>query len=97
VTAGTGAFIVTAVGVRTVQGQIIKDSTSDTEETPLQQKLDDLATKIGYIGMGAAVLTFIAMMVIKATNGGTSGGRSWGSWTVTSFIYAITIIVVATS
>jgi calcium-translocating P-type ATPase len=95
VTAGTGAFIVTAVGVRTVQGQIIKDSTSDTEETPLQQKLDDLATKIGYIGMGAAVLTFIAMMVIKATNGGTSGGRSWGSWTVTSFIYAITIIVVA--
>ena len=94
-TSGTGAYIVTAVGVRTTQGQIIKDSTSEEEETPLQKKLDVLATKIGYIGMAAAVLTFIAMMIIKATGGGTSADKSWGSWTVTAFIYAITIVVVA--
>ena len=95
VTSGTGSYIVTAVGTRTLQGQIIKDSTSESEDTPLQAKLDDLATKIGYIGMGAAVLTFIAVMVIKATGGGTSASRTWASWTVSAFIYAITIVVVA--
>ena len=67
VTSGTGSYIVTAVGTRTLQGQIIKDSTSDTEDTPLQTKLDDLATKIGYLGMGAAVLTFIAVMILMLT------------------------------
>jgi P-type E1-E2 ATPase len=51
--------------------------------------------QIGYIGMAAAVLTFIAMMVIKATGGGTSQSATWASWTISAFIYAITIIVVA--
>jgi len=45
--------------------------------------------------MAAAVLTFIAMMVIKATGGGTSQSATWASWTISAFIYAITIIVVA--
>lgn len=46
VTSGNGAYLVTAVGVRSLQGSIMKDASSEAEETPLQQKLDDLATKV---------------------------------------------------
>jgi P-type Ca2+ transporter type 2C len=51
--------------------------------------------QIGYVGMAAAIATFIAMMIIKATGGGTSASATWASWTIAAFIYAITIVVVA--
>ncbi len=46
VTSGTGAYIATAVGIRSLQGQIMKDTAAEAEDTPLQQKLDGLATKV---------------------------------------------------
>lgn len=93
VTSGTCTYLVTAVGIRSLQGQILRDASAEAEDTPLQVKLDLLATRIGYVGMAVAILTFIAMMIIKATGGATA--YTWGAWTVHSFIYGVTIIVVA--
>ena len=36
------------------------------EQTPLQEKLDDMAAFIGKLGAGAAVATFGALMIIWA-------------------------------
>ena len=93
VAAGTCDYVVTAVGVNSLQGSIIKDASAEHDDTPLQVKLDSLATRIGYVGTACAVGTFIAMMIIKAIGG--QQDVTWTSWTVDSFIYAVTIIVVA--
>eukprot|EP00158_Paraphelidium_tribonemae_P002869 Partr_v1_DN25739_c0_g1_i1_m74936 putative ATPase, Ca transporting, plasma membrane len=93
IAAGTADYVVTGVGVNSLQGAIMKDVAQETGDTPLQVKLESLAGKIGYVGTAFALATFIAMMIIKAT--GAQADVSWSSWTITSFIYAITIIVVA--
>jgi hypothetical protein len=38
--------------------------TQESEDTPLQEKLDVLASQIGQLGMGMAAATFVAMMTI---------------------------------
>ena len=93
VSAGTCDFVVTGVGVNSLQGAIMKDVAQEGGSTPLQVKLALLATTISYFGAFFALATFLAMMLIKATGGKTE--KSWGSWTVDSFLYAVTIIVVA--
>lgn len=94
VTSGNCVYVVTAVGHKSLMGRIKKDVNDDAEsETPLQAKLDLLAQRIGYVGIAFAILTFIAMMAIKGTGG--SSEYTWQGWTIHSFIYAVTIIVVA--
>ena len=61
----------------------------------VQVKLEVLAKKIGYVGMFVAVSTFVAMMIVKAVGGKATLTHDWASWTVTAFIYGVTIIVVA--
>ena len=43
VSEGDGLMVVTAVGVYTRWGAIMKDASGESPETPLQQKLDALA------------------------------------------------------
>lgn len=64
-TAGSGQFLATAVGTNSQWGVIKSHLEKEQEETPLQEKLDDMAALIGYVGMAAAAATFIAMMYIK--------------------------------
>jgi P-type Ca2+ transporter type 2C len=64
-TAGSGRFIAIAVGKLSQWGVIKSHLEKEQEETPLQEKLDDMAALIGYVGMGAAAATFVAMMCIK--------------------------------
>ena len=64
-TAGSGSFIATAVGKDSQWGVIKSHLEKEQEQTPLQEKLDDMAAMIGYVGMGAAAMTFVAMMAIK--------------------------------
>lgn len=64
-TAGSGRFVAIAVGKMSQWGIIKSHLEKEQEETPLQEKLDDMAALIGYVGMGAAAATFIAMMCIK--------------------------------
>jgi hypothetical protein len=90
---GTGDYVVTGVGLNSLQGAIMRDVSVEGDETPLQAKLDALATRIGYVGTACALGTFVALMIIKGT--GSQPDSSWASWSVQSFIYAITIVVVA--
>eukprot|EP01013_Petalomonas_cantuscygni_P000134 TRINITY_DN100_c0_g1_i1.p1 TRINITY_DN100_c0_g1~~TRINITY_DN100_c0_g1_i1.p1 ORF type:complete len:1112 (-),score=374.21 TRINITY_DN100_c0_g1_i1:375-3710(-) len=62
VQSGAGTMLCTAVGVRSQFGEMLAGFTEGSEETPLQQKLDRLAQLVGYVGIGAALLTFCALM-----------------------------------
>jgi magnesium-transporting ATPase (P-type) len=63
VTEGHGKAIVMAVGIHTVAGVITEKTQKASEPTLLQEKLESIATKIGNVGIGCAVLTFCAMLV----------------------------------
>jgi Ca2+-transporting ATPase len=64
VTEGRGKMVVVCVGVKSHHGRIFDLISQETrEDTPLQEKLGALAKKIGYMGMGAAALIFVALMV----------------------------------
>ena len=61
---GSCVALVIAVGEQSRWGRIKAKLAGAAENTPLQEKLDDLAQLIGYVGMGAAAATFIAMMCL---------------------------------
>ena len=62
--------------------------------TPLQDKLDTLAEHIGYVGMAAAALTFVAMMFVWY--GKPAEGRPpLFDEVLDAFIIGVTIVVVA--
>lgn len=87
---GTCKMLVVAVGERSMQGRIRKATAQETKDTPLQEKLEDMVKMIGYIGTGAAVLTFAAMMLQLAF-----ADINAGEQVLSAFIIAVTIIVVA--
>ena len=62
---GKGKAIVLAVGDHSQKG-IIKRTISNAQEksqTPLEAKLDGIAELIGYFGLGAGVVTFVALLI----------------------------------
>lgn len=79
------------VGPYSQWGKIRAGLIEEPANTPLQDKLEDMAEKIGYVGTGAAVCTFIAMLIrlFVGHNDGVVHGL------VEAFIISITIIVVA--
>lgn len=60
---GNGRALVVCVGKSTNQGQAGQAMDFEDEDTPLQEKLGRVVEIIGWIGIGAAGLTFIAMMI----------------------------------
>ncbi|XP_019192560.1 PREDICTED: putative calcium-transporting ATPase 13, plasma membrane-type [Ipomoea nil] len=108
VTDGYGHMLVTSVGMNTSWGQMMSLITHDvTEETPLQQRLNNLTSFIGKVGLSVAGLVLVVMMVRYFT-GNTrdeSGHKEFiGSKTEASDILnsvlfiiaaAVTIVVVA--
>ncbi|KAF2322596.1 hypothetical protein GH714_019695 [Hevea brasiliensis] len=92
---------VTAVGMRTEWGRLMATlSETGEDETPLQVKLNGVATIIGKIGLAFAVMTFLVLMgrflVVKAQH------QELTKWSTTDalqvlnfFAIAVTIIVVA--
>jgi Ca2+ transporting ATPase len=61
---GEGWFLVVVVGEMTCEGQIMASlEDKPNEETPLQQKLDIIATDIGKLGMYAAILIFHCLLL----------------------------------
>ncbi|KAL9319186.1 hypothetical protein ACSQ67_015703 [Phaseolus vulgaris] len=98
---GQGKMIVTTVGMRTEWGKLMETlSEGGEDETPLQVKLNGVATVIGKIGLAFSVLTFLVLtirfVVEKAVNGDFA---SWSSNDALKlldyFAIAVTIIVVA--
>ena len=64
VSSGYGRMLVTAVGEQSRWGKTKAKLAVEAGDTPLQEKLDKLAGQIGRGGMSAALLTFIAMIVL---------------------------------
>ncbi|PON37972.1 P-type ATPase [Trema orientale] len=98
---GSGKMLVTAVGMRTEWGRLMETiSEGGNNETPLQVKLNGVATIIGKIGLAFAVLTFFVLttrfLVEKALDHQI---KHWSSSDAVAllnyFAIAVIIIVVA--
>ncbi|CAI9099828.1 OLC1v1036710C2 [Oldenlandia corymbosa var. corymbosa] len=98
---GSGKMLVTTVGMRTEWGKLMETlSEGGEDETPLQVKLNGVATIIGKIGLGFSVLTFVVLLsrflVTKAINHEFNKWSSDDAMTLLNyFATAVTIIVVA--
>lgn len=98
---GSGKMLVTSVGMRTEWGRLMVTlSEGGEDETPLQVKLNGVATIIGKIGLAFAVLTFLVLttrfLIVKAMNNEI---RNWSTHDALDllnfFAIAVTILVVA--
>lgn len=98
---GSGKMLVTSVGMRTEWGRLMVTlSEGGDDETPLQVKLNGVATVIGKIGLVFAILTFVVLtaryLTVKAMNGEFA---KWSMKDIVSllnfFAVAVTILVVA--
>eukprot|EP00735_Rhodelphis_limneticus_P008892 TRINITY_DN2361_c0_g1::TRINITY_DN2361_c0_g1_i1::g.20875::m.20875 TRINITY_DN2361_c0_g1::TRINITY_DN2361_c0_g1_i1::g.20875 ORF type:complete len:1035 (-),score=144.87,sp/P54678/ATC1_DICDI/46.38/0.0,E1-E2_ATPase/PF00122.15/1.1e-64,Cation_ATPase_C/PF00689.16/2.6e+03,Cation_ATPase_C/PF00689.16/3e+02,Cation_ATPase_C/PF00689.16/7.1e-43,Hydrolase/PF00702.21/4.4e+03,Hydrolase/PF00702.21/7.3e-27,Hydrolase_like2/PF13246.1/2.8e-18,Hydrolase_like2/PF13246.1/1.2e+04,HAD/PF12710.2/2.9e-14,Cation_ATPase_N/PF0069 len=101
---GVGTMIVTAVGVNSEWGQTLAKLQQEPDETPLQQKLEALATRIGKLGLCIAIMVFIIRLSFWAHKLRTheidfswagEGGIFNSHGVLGFFIAAITIVVVA--
>ncbi|XP_008463118.2 putative calcium-transporting ATPase 11, plasma membrane-type isoform X1 [Cucumis melo] len=98
---GSGKMLVTSVGMRTEWGRLMVTlSEGGDDETPLQVKLNGVATIIGKIGLVFAVLTFIVLIsryfVFKALHNQIEHWSSKDASTLLNyFAIAVIIIVVA--
>lgn len=98
---GSGKMLVTTVGMRTEWGKLMETLIEGGEdETPLQVKLNGVATLIGKIGLGFAVVTFLVLtgrfLVEKLLNNEITDWSSTDAMTLLNyFAIAVTIIVVA--
>lgn len=102
VTTGEGWFVATVVGDHSAIGQIMKNLEAENEPTPLQEKLEVIATDIGKLGMYAALLTmhvlyirfFAEAFYDRNMNFGDDGLKYVKEW-LRYIIVAVTIVVVA--
>ncbi|OMO90139.1 Cation-transporting P-type ATPase [Corchorus olitorius] len=98
---GSAKMLVTAVGMRTEWGRLMVTlSEGGEDETPLQVKLNGVATVIGKIGLVFSVVTFLVLtvrfLVTKALHGEiTNWGINDALSLLNFFAIAVTIIVVA--
>ncbi|XP_071690100.1 putative calcium-transporting ATPase 11, plasma membrane-type isoform X4 [Rutidosis leptorrhynchoides] len=98
---GSGKMLVTSVGMKTEWGRLMVTlSEGGDDETPLQVKLNGVATVIGKIGLAFAVLTFVVLtarfIVMKLVNNDLSNWyMSDGLELLNYFAIAVTILVVA--
>mmetsp|Transcript_4183 Transcript_4183/g.8680 ORF Transcript_4183/g.8680 Transcript_4183/m.8680 type:complete len:1096 (+) Transcript_4183:199-3486(+) len=96
VVAGSGQFLAIAVGKNSQWGIIKSKLEKEQEQTPLQEKLDDMAALIGYVGIAAAAATFVSMMFIKIVfDPAELKETSVFSYALEAFIIGVTIVVVA--
>ena len=101
VESGDGAVLILTVGPNTESGKIkasVDANKSSVEGTPLQMKLNDLAEKIGYMGLISAVITMVGMslnLAIRAGIGEFIYSSEDSRLIVNIFIIPIIVVVVA--
>ena len=66
---GSGRAVVSVVGDATMLGGIRSKLSAEREPTPLEERLTDLAEKVGRVGIAAAVITAIALIIVAITRG----------------------------
>eukprot|EP00762_Andalucia_godoyi_P006904 ANDGO_08331.mRNA.1 Putative calcium-transporting ATPase 11 len=94
---GTGRMLVLAVGENSEWGLTVAKLVKDPEDTPLQIKLDALATQIGKAGFVVAILVFLVLAIsytIRASTNDSWSGESSNAF-VNFFLISVTIVVVA--
>ncbi|KAK7313767.1 hypothetical protein VNO77_38965 [Canavalia gladiata] len=92
---GAGTMLVTTVGMRTQWGKLVEVLNEGGEdETPLQVKLNGVATIVGKIGLSFALLTFMVLtirfLVEKALH---AEFTNWSSNDATKLLNYFTIVV----
>jgi len=95
---GSGKMLVTGVGMNTEWGHLMATLSGDGHnETPLQVKLNGVATLIGKIGLGFALLTFLVLLGrFLYSKESTSDWSAEDAMTIVDFFaIAVTIVVVA--
>jgi len=96
---GYGSYVVIAVGQKSFNGRIMMALRGDTENTPLQLKLNDLAELIAKLGTAAGTVLFVALMIRFFVQLGTGEpartASEKGFAFVNILIIAVTLIVVA--
>ncbi|XP_073154857.1 calcium-transporting ATPase 10, plasma membrane-type-like isoform X2 [Henckelia pumila] len=105
---GYGTMLVTSVGINTEWGLLMASISEDNgEETPLQVRLNGVATFIGIVGLAVAIIVLLVLLVryfkgqTKDPNGNalfTAGKTKVGdaiNGFVKLFTVAVTIVVVA--
>jgi len=87
--------LVIGVGRSSQWGKIKGNLITESVNTPLQDKLEEMTKQIGYLGMISAFGTFVALMIsIWARDGGNPKGGV-AKAVVDAFIISVTIVVVA--
>ncbi|KAL6709997.1 plasma membrane calcium [Coniothyrium glycines] len=97
VSEGMGTFLVTATGVHSSYGKTMMSLREDSEVTPLQNKLNVLATYIAKLGGAAALLLFVVLFIeflVRLKSSNTTPAEK-GQNFLDILIVAITVIVVA--
>jgi P-type Ca2+ transporter type 2C len=95
VTSGAGRMLVLTTGVNTSYGQIvIALQDAEPPPTPLQEKLEEMATFIGYLALAGGVLIFLVLLIAYLVKGNGNYPNP-GSYIMSFFIIGIVIIVVA--
>lgn len=98
---GLGKAVVTAVGVHSVHGKTMMSLKTETESTPLQERLSELSDSISVFGCAAAIVLFVVLFLqflLELREGGPLAGMpaaKRGSCFMNIFITSITVIVVA--
>ncbi|KAI5476993.1 Ca2+-transporting ATPase [Pseudohyphozyma bogoriensis] len=95
---GVGSYVVTGVGESSFHGRLMMALQGDTEETPLQLKLNALAELIAKLGSAAGLLLFGALMIRFFVQLATVKGQSANDKAqnfIQILIIAVTIVVVA--
>ncbi|KAH9159737.1 calcium-translocating P-type ATPase [Lactarius sanguifluus] len=96
---GVGSYVAISVGTKSVNGQIMMALQRDSENTPLQLKLNDLSKVIAKIGSIAGGLLFSALLVRYfvqlRTNNPQRTSNEKGIAFVNILIIAVTLVVVA--
>lgn len=96
VTDGSGRILVIAVGKHSEWGETMALATGDTDKTPLQEKLVNLAAAIGRVGFIVAIASFVAMLVRwMIEKSGFPIDEINEDGPLQFFLFAVTIVVVA--
>jgi Ca2+-transporting ATPase len=97
VSEGVGTFLVTATGIHSSYGKTMMSLREDSEVTPLQSKLNVLATYIAKLGGAAALLLFVVLFIeflVRLKSSNTTPAEK-GQNFLDILIVAITVVVVA--
>ncbi len=95
---GVGSYVVTGVGESSFHGRILMSLQGETEETPLQLKLNALAELIAKLGSLAGLILFGALMIRFFVQLGTNPDRPANDKAqqfIQILIISVTIVVVA--